>query len=356
MQSSTTERTTFCVIMPTWVGDACLATPALRALRHAFPQAQVVGVMRPVVRDVLAGAWGDGPPWIDDYILFNKRPQSGVSSRLGLIGHLRRRKADVIVLLTNSLWSAAVARLAGARRIVGYDRDARGWLLTDRIPVPRDGRSMRPISPIDYYLQLSAWLGADISDRAMQLGVSDFDRQLADELWNQIGFTSDFPTIVINSGAASLVTRLWPLSKVQELARRMASELGWQVLLHCGPAEREEMNQVAVAANDKRIASMGVMPELPIGLSKSVLQRAAAVVSTDSGPRHLAVALNRPVVTLYGPTDPAWTATYNVPELAVAETLDCRPCYKSPCPLVHHRCMQELSVDRVLSAVKSCAQ
>lgn len=354
MHMHTTERTTICVVLPTWVGDACLATPALRALRQAFPSAQLVGVMRPIIRELLEGAWGNAPAWLDDCIVFSKKAQAGASTRWGLIRQLRRRQPGVVVLLTNSLWSAAVARCTGAKRIVGYDRDARGWLLSDRLPIPREGQVPRPISPIDYYLQLAGWLGAETGDRSMQLSVSDSDRQLGDELWSQIGFTAAVPTIVINSGSATMATRLWPVVKVQQLAHRIAAELGWQVLLHCGPAEREAMNGVATQAGDARVASMGVMPQLPMGLSRSVLHRAATVVTTDSGPRHMAVALNRPVVTLFGSTDSTWTRTYNIPEIEISESLDCRPCYKSPCPLVHHRCMQDISVERVMSVVKTC--
>lgn len=348
------ERNAICIFLPSWVGDACLATPTLRTLRQAFPQCRLIGVMRPVIRDVLDSAWGDELAWLDECLLFHKRAQPGVSSRWGLVSQLRRRRVNVVVLLTNSLWSAAVARLSGAQRIVGYDRDARGWLLSDRLPVPRVGKTPSPISPVDYYLQLAAWLGADTHDRRMQLGVNQRDRQLGDELWSRLGFNASAPTVVINSGSATMATRLWPEAKVRELASRIAKDLGWQVLLHCGPAERASINALAQQANDPKIASLGVMPELPIGLSKCVLQRADVVVSTDSGPRHMAIALNRPVVTLFGPTDPAWTTTYNIPEMVIKENLECRPCYKSPCPLVHHRCMQDISVDRVLAAIKLC--
>lgn len=356
MLKHTTERATICVVLPSWVGDACLATPTLRALRQAFPDAELVGIMRPIIRELLDGAWGDTPAWLDDYVLFSKKAQVGNSSRWGLIRQLRRRRPAAVILLTNSLWSAAVARWAGAKRVVGYDRDARGWLLTDRLPVPRVGKTLQPISPIDYYLQLAARLGADIGDRSMQLSVSENDRQLGDQLWSQVGFSAGVPTVVINCGSATLATRLWPVAKVHELARQIVDQHGWQVLLHCGPAEREAMNQIASHLADSRIASMGIMPQLPMGLSRSVLHRAAAVVSTDSGPRHMAVALNRPVVSLFGSTDATWTRTYNIPEIEISEDLECRPCYKSPCPLVHHRCMQDISVSRVLQAVKACVQ
>lgn len=343
------------IFLPTWVGDACLATPTLRSLRAAFPQAHVVGIMRPVIREVLDSAWGDAPAWLDEYLLFSKRSQADCVTRWGIVGALRRHRIKLVVLLTNSWWSAAVARLSGAQRIIGYDRDARGWLLSDRVQAPRDGKRWQPISPVDYYLKLADWLGADTGDRAMQLGVTPQDKSLTDQLWQQLGFDPQCPTVVINSGAANMATRLWPADRVQTLAQRIAVEIGWQVLLHCGPGEREATNQLAQAAGDRRIQSMGLAPDLPVGLSKGVLQRAACVVSTDSGPRHMAVALNRPVISLFGPTAPSWTQTYNLPETQLEQTLDCRPCYKLRCPLGHHQCMQDISVDRVMSAIHTRA-
>src|SRR5690606_33036226 len=132
-----------------------------------------------------------------------------------------------------------------------------------------------------------------------------------------IGFTPALPTITINSGSANSIARLWPAERVQELTTRLASDLGVQVLLHCGPDDRQSSNRIAANIDSPRVASMGVAEKLPIGLSKAVLQRSAAVVSTDSGPRHLAVALDRPVVSLFAEILPQWTSTYNRPEITL---------------------------------------
>ncbi len=340
MRRSTTDPTILCVVMPTWVGDACMATPTLRALRNAFPKNRIVGVMRPVIREVLEQAWGNDRPWIDEALLFNKKAGPAAGSRWGLVRQIRRSGANVAVLLTNSLWSAAVLRLAGVRRVVGYRRDGRGLLLSDAVEVPRNGKRLQPISPVDYYLKLANWLGCDSHNRAMQLGVTETDEALASELWSQLGFSIAVPTISINSGSANSAARLWPAEQVQELATRLASELGVQVLLHCGPDDREANNCIADNVADPRVASMGIAKQLPIGLSKAVLKRSAAVVSTDSGPRHLAIAFDRPVVSLFGPTTPQWTATYNHPEIIVAE--------QPP------RGLRDIAVDRVFAAVQQC--
>jgi heptosyltransferase-2 len=91
--------------------------------------------------------------------------------------------------------------------------------------------------------------------------------------------------------------------------------------------------------------------QLPMGLTKACLRRSRLLVTTDSGPRFFAIAFGRPVVTLFGPTDPLRTVTHYEAETCVSLSLDCQPCMKRTCPLVHHRCMRDLSVDHVYDIV-----
>ncbi len=125
------------------------------------------------------------------------------------------------------------------------------------------------------------------------------------------------------------------------------------MLLHCGPGEREAADAIASRINHPRVQSMGRAKSLPLGLTKAVMERASVVVSTDSGPRHIAVALDRPVISLFGPTDPVWTRTYNVTETEMGLHMACRACWKKTCPLGHNRCMRDLGVETVYGAVVS---
>lgn len=337
------------IFLPTWVGDVVMATPTVRALRSGFPDVELVGVMRPVLADLLSGT-----AMLDSQILFDKKKRAGLPTRVGLVSALRAAQLDTMLLLTNSLWSAAVAKLAGIRRIVGYDRDARGWLLTDRLLVPKvhsaSGKAV-DLPTVDYYLGLAEHVGCDIGDRQSHLAITPNESKLADDLWGLCKFDLATPTVVINNNAALEQSRLWPADKVHELARTLAQEYGYQVLLHCGPSERKPANQIAAEIDHPLVASMGRAKDLPIGLTKAVLARASAIVSSDSGPRHIAVALNRPVISLFGPTDPFSTRTYNLSETILAADLPCRPCSAGTCPLIHGRCMKDLEVKTVLAAI-----
>lgn len=118
----------------------------------------------------------------------------------------------------------------------------------------------------------------------------------------------------------------------------------------CGPAERDRAASIAQAAAHPRVVSLAAGP-LSIGLSKACVRRSRLLVTTDSGPRHFAAAFNVPAVTIFGPTHVAWSENYHPGALHLQLQLDCVPCQQRTCPLGHHRCMRELSVDRVYAAV-----
>ena len=308
------------IFLTTWVGDACMATPTLRAIRQQFPAAHITHIGRPVIGELLRSGQGGPQLCADEFLPYSKRASNEAFTRWQLTKQCRDRKFDLVILLPNSFWTAAVGKLSGAKRVVGYDRDGRGWLLTDKVPVPRIGSELKPIPAIDYMLELARWIGCSSDDRRMQLPISESDELAARGLWKQAGFADNAPTVVINSSSATDEGRVWPMERVRELALRTATDLGCQVLLHCGPAEAEMANRIAAEANHPRIASMGMAAELPISLTKAVMRKATAVVTSDSGPRHIAVAYNRPVITLFGSTNVAWTRTYNEPEMAIEGT------------------------------------
>src|SRR5687768_6086971 len=126
------DPTRILVILPNWVGDLVLATPALRAIRQRFSKIQISFLTKSHLREVLSG--GD---WMDEIIPWPTRKGQSKRERrhgfLGLAGDLRERQFEWAVLMTNSFRSALLSRLAAIPRRIGYDRDGRGLLLTDRL-------------------------------------------------------------------------------------------------------------------------------------------------------------------------------------------------------------------------------
>jgi heptosyltransferase-2 len=283
------------VVCPSWVGDCVMATPTLRALRHALPDARITLLARPGLDALLTGA-----PWFDEIIVATNH---GLLDPVRLAARIRDLHADAALLLPNSFRSACTIWLSRVPKRIGYDRDGRGWLLTHRMRSP-DPR--RPMPAVDYYAALTAWaLGSRAIERRMELFVTDEQRQAGDVLLTGV----DRPFALLNPGA-NRADKRWPIERFAEVAAELSRRHDLAIVASGAPAEAALLDEL-VALSPVRVlnlASRGVT----LGSLKSAIQRSAILITNDTGPRHLAVALDRPVVTLFGPTDHRWT-TVNHP-------------------------------------------
>ncbi len=331
------------VFLPNWIGDVAMATPLLRALRRRYPHpTRLIGVMRSYVVDVLAGT-----PWLDEVMTYV--PGSWPSS-VSLVRQLRARSLDVAVLLTNSFRTAAIAYLAGAKTRVGYARGGRGWLLNRRLVAPRVAGKFVPAPVLDYYLELAYALGCPPESPQLELATSLEDERRADAVWQRFQLPNDRSVVALNNGGAFGAAKLWPTEHFATLARRIATELDKRVLVLCGPSERDLARAVVVAADHPGVTSIAD-EQLSIGLTKACVRRSRLLVTTDSGPRHFAAAFDVPVITLFGPTHIAWSENHFRRAEHLQLSLACSPCQQRVCPLGHHKCMRELSPDRVFKSV-----
>jgi len=340
------------VFLPNWIGDAVMATPALRSIRFQFPDAEIVTIQRPYVADVL-----DGLDFVDRKISWHSGQK--LASRFHFVKQLRRERFDLAVLFPNSFRSAWLTFVAGIPRRVGINRDGRGWLLTDALPA-KDKSEPHPA--IDEYLRIAAHLmengqaESDISlplSRALELAVTDADQQRwRSFLEKQSAEFKSRSLICLNPGGAFGAAKHWPTAHFAKLAHRIATELQRSVLVVCGPAEKAEAQQIVEQADHPLVTSLADEPP-HLGLTKAAIQQAEFLVTTDSGPRHFAAPFQVPVVTLFGPTHILWSETFSERSLHLQLDLDCGPCQQRVCPLGHHRCMKDLAADQVFQAVGS---
>jgi heptosyltransferase-2 len=334
----------FALFLPNWVGDAVMATPALHALRRRFPEAECVGIARPVIAETLAASG-----LLDRVLPYHPRGADPTRRGWRFLGELRAAKCDTAILFPNSLRSAWWAWLSGAKRRVGFDRDLRGWLLTDRVP-PKSKTVPHPV--LDEYNRLAMALGCEDPGTKMRLGVTAEDQARLDRFWTkQPQGLRERGVVVFNSGGAFGPAKNWPRESFASLARKVVDELGQTVLVVCGPAEREEARWIATQAQRSNVLSLADEP-LSVGLTKAAIRAADLLVTTDSGPRHFAAPFGVPTVTLYGPTHIAWSDTHDPRAIALQIAVDCGPCQQRTCPQGHHRCMRELPVDLVFDAVR----
>jgi heptosyltransferase-2 len=336
------------VFLPNWIGDTAMCTPALRALRRHFgPSAELVGVLRPYVAEVLAGT-----SWLDELVFYRRGSKVPSEQVLAVARELRRRQLDVIVLLTNSFRSAAMAWWSGAPRRIGYAYYGRSPLLTHRLHYPRVGWRRVPHPAIDDYLALAYALGCGPESPQIELATLPADEDAADTAWKKLRLPPGDQVVVLNSGGAYGAAKLWPSEHFAALARRIATEQRLAVLVTCGPAERGIAARIVELADHPRVVSLADEPT-SVGLTKACVRRSRLMVTTDSGPRFFGVAFGLPVVSLFGPTHMGWTRTHDPREICLQHAVPCGPCARRTCPLGHHECMQLLSVERVYRAVQA---
>ncbi|MEM9883898.1 MAG: glycosyltransferase family 9 protein, partial [Planctomycetota bacterium] len=224
-------------------------------------------------------------------------------SAFRLAKRLSRERYDTAVLLPNSFRAAALAAMAGIPRRVGYERDGRGVLLTDKLVPRHDGKDFLPVPTLDYYLSIVRYLGGEAfeGDHVMEVATRREDDERAGAL---LAGANGRPVVLLNPGAQKPMKR-WPAERFAQLAARCDKELGCGVAVTGSPDEREVLARVIGAAT----TSIVDLPKagMSVRLLKSVTKRCAVMVTNDTGPRHLAAACGVPVVTLFGPTTPAWT-------------------------------------------------
>ncbi len=331
------------VFCPNPIGDTVMATPTFRALRRGFPQATMVGLIKPQVAPAL-----DGNPWFDELVLADHRSQQRSHRTLATLRRLRQGRFDLAVILPNSIRSAWLARLAGIPRRIGYARYGREILLTDTLHESRDASGRRLPTPIvETYLRQARHLGCPVDSLRLELATTVEDEAAADRAWSELGIGAGRPVVCLSTGGAFGPAKSWPEEHFAVLARGLADRAGVSVLVICGPAEREAARAIVTLTAHPSVVSLAGQPP-SLGLSKACVRRAALLVTTDSGPRHFAAAFNTPVLTLFGPTHIAWTRTYHTRARHLFHPVPCGPCQRGICPEGHHRCMRDLAPERVL--------
>lgn len=340
------------------LGDVVLSTPAVRALRRAYPHAKIDMLVQAPFAGIL-----EGDPDINRVHTWNphvwRNPRNWVApstwtQSLGALGRLRMPRYDLAISVSGDIGSI-VTRLTGARRRVGYAREAYRWFMTDPVP---GGRYLEHAHETRYVLRLAAAAGAmpQPGDARPRLTVSSEAtarmREVLDAARASKG-TPEGPLIALHAGARNGQAKRWPARHWATLARRLASDLGALVVLTGAP------NEDPLARDIERMASAPLLnlcgktslPEL-----KALLAQADLVISGDSGPMHIACAVGAPVIALHGPTDPEISGPTAPDALILRHSLWCSPCYDASataeCRFGNPVCMKDLAPNAVFAAAR----
>lgn len=348
------------VIRPDHLGDLLLTTPALQVLRAGFPDAEITLMVSPESAEVAQRQS------TVDRVAEARFPGFERSDRLGKVGRygalaalarrLRRERFDLAVIARPDFWWGAwLVAAAGIPRRLGYGLPDMLPFLTH--PVEPAGRRHAAVDALHLAAAAArAWAHTQPDPEAWRPGspalsfpVRPADRRAAAALLDEAGLTGRDEYVALHVGSGAAVKR-WPIASWIALARCVRERLGCQVVL-CGGSGDE--------ADVRRAASAGfpaVSTPPTFGALGALLQRAIAVVGADSGAMHLAVALGRPTVTLFGPADPAVYGPWGPMSRhrVVTSGMVCSPCdvlQWRPEELRFHPCVRRIAPDLVLALV-----
>jgi heptosyltransferase-2 len=304
-----------------WLGDAVMTLPTLVSLRAMLPAGSTVSVLtKPAFADLYRGA-----PYVDEVLPHDR---GGVGPWLRTVREIKARKFDAALLMTRSFSAAFLVFSARVPRRIGYGG---GGLLTDRV-----ARAPRQHRVRDFHRLLEP-LGTPPAPTAPRIELRPDALRWAEET------LPGGPWIGLNPGATFGAAKQWFPDRFIELGRRLSKH--GRIVTVGGPAEAELGEQVAKGVDGLNLAGKTGIPQLAAAIARCRL-----FVTNDTGPMHVADAVGTSMVAIFGPTDWIETPPYGTSHTIVRHAIACSPCKQRVCPLGHHDCMKNVTVDQVQKA------
>jgi heptosyltransferase-2/heptosyltransferase-3 len=349
------ERILF--IRPDHIGDLLLTTPAIRALKQAHPGLDIHMLVGPWSSDLLSSYPDVGMALTLPFPGFSRSPNESLRQpyQLALKTAQRLRRigySTAVILRPDHWWGALVAKLAGIPVRIGYD-------LPDVAPFLTQGIAFQREHAIRQNLRLvESWTGA-IPDDAVEFRfpVSPLDSAYIDGYLDEWGVQPTERIVCIHPGTGTWVKH-WVEERWATVADFLTEQLNARVVLTGSNRELNLLQRIQQTMKQQAVLAAG---DTNLGQLAALFARARVVLGPDSGPLHLAAAVNTPTVTLFGPADPAEFGPWGKPELhpILTSDLKCRPCgildWESDDPS-YHPCLRDITVPRVLEAARMVAR
>lgn len=330
------------------IGDVVHSLPFLEAIRNKFTHARIDWLVEEAASPILKGHSA-----IDRIIVSNRKSwQNKVFKGLGCISVLREaaqlfkeiraRRYDLVIDLQGLFRSGFLVGLSRGDRKIGMvgAREGGGLFLNEK-PVSVDYEQ----HAADRYLEVAEYLGCNITARVGNIPVLDTDKTIVDEWINHNG-AEKRPLIAINP-MARWKTKLWQKESFSTLADRLCNELSCRIVFTGSGQDRTIIDDISDRMEHRPINLAGQTSLKELAYLYSICN---ALVTTDTGPMHIAAAMGCRVIALFGPTDPLRTGPYGNRHEVIRSDIECSPCFKKACE--HMTCMKQISVEKCFETIR----
>lgn len=338
------------------IGDVVFTTPAIRALRHRYPDARLTYIVEAAAEPVVR----HNPHLNRVVVAPRSRGLAGVAGDLALGARLRSDRYDIAIDFHGGPRASLLTWLSRAPLRIGYDVRGRGWMYTTRIARPR---ALRPRHSVENQWDLLAPLGVGAPDPERFPVEMSGDAAAAEAVSARLAAAGIQPgdRVIVMHVSAGNPFRRWPVASFAEVAATLASTVpDARVVITSGPSDAEAAAGAIDAARSRlddrdrpRVLACGEFSLLEL---RALVDRAALFVGGDSGPMHIAATSRVPIVALYGPTLPARSAPWRQEEWrsqAVEVTgLECRPCDQRVCAPGDFRCLGWIQPRQAVAAAE----
>ena len=316
-----------------------LLTPALRALKQAYPESHLELLLRPLVADLM-----ESHPYVDACIV-DEKIEGRSRSLAKLVRQIRDKSFDLAVVLhPTSFRNALLPFLARVPVRIGTSVSGRGILLT------KSCRDDTNVHEIHRYLRVLQRLDIDTASDDLEFWHTDTDRLFIENLLRTEGVSRDDQLIAVNL-STTWATKRWEVENFAKVIQQITHLVQEAKIVLIGSPTDQTLAE-ALPASLPTINLIGKTSILQLG---ALLEKCDVCLTCDSGPMHIAAAVGTPTVALFGPTDPIRHRPYGIGHTVIEKPVSCRPCYKRSCHLqdTPHLCMQEIGTDEAVKAVET---
>ncbi len=323
-----------------------MTLPALRALRKARKDSHISIVAKENVLPLF-----ENNPNVDALVKYTKAHEK-LTGKFSLSSQLRAERYDEAFLFQNAFDAALITFMAGIGKRTGYDRDARGLLLTHRVAVNADTLKLHHVL---YYLNLLRESGIEAPYTLPWIYLTLEQRRKAREVLRPL----KRPVIGINPQAAYGSAKRWPDDNYISVIKHIVAELNGSVVIFGTDTSNKLSGETLSEIITEESAFMDLTGKTGLRQLCALISECDAVITNDSGPMHIAYATSTPCVSIFGSTSCELTGPPDIPEdcqhsflsKVLNSSMDCSPCFKRTCPHGHLKCMSSITSAQVIDAL-----
>lgn len=325
------------------IGDVMLSTPVAMALRSAYPKSFIAMMVAPEAKDII-----EGNPYLDEAIIFDKKgAHKGFFRTFKFIREIKNRNFDLAVILHTTNRINLITFFAGIKKRIGYDRRL-GFLLTDRL---KDIKYLGEKHELEYNLDVIRALGIAPKNPKPFIPIRQAAEKYIEDILNKNNITRNDRIVILNP-SASCISKRWPQERFSELAGELIRQFSVKIIIVSSQDQKNIADAVTNNIKDKALNLAGLTS---IAQLAGLLKRAKLFISNDSGPVHIAAALDIPVISIFGRRQPGlghkrW-GPLGLKAKFLHKDVGCVECLAHNC-IKEFTCLKAITVDDVIKAAR----